>query len=163
MIPKLKDCKLGNYQVGKIFVGKNIVWQKAKVYECLVDCYTRADATQQSSNDKMVSDMIEKAYVVKNGDKYDVTFITKEFSFNIYTKGELVRLKSGDKEIDLTSKKRPRSFELKGLTLEVPKNFKHYYNFVVGETFFYDVRLNEKDVPAHFKNRAGYFVLYSIR
>lgn len=118
MIPGIKDIKVGDKQISKVYAGDKLVWKNAKPVEYEIKVYKNNSLEEVNPFQKELQKRLVKAYITKNGDKYDLSIHTKE-----YESLSITRMVIGGDNIDYGNLPYPQPlvFEFKNVSLdEVP-------------------------------------------
>ncbi len=118
MIPGIKDIKVGDKQILKVYTDNKIVWQKANSTEYEIKVYKNSSLEEANSFQKELQKRLVKAYITKNGDKYDISIHTKE-----HESLSITRMVIGRDNIDYGNLPYPQPlvFEFKNVSLdEIP-------------------------------------------
>lgn len=118
MIPGIKNIKVGDKQILKVCAGDKLVWENTKPVEYEIKVYKNNSLEEANFFQKELQKRLVKAYITKNGDKYDLSIYTKE-----YENLSITRMVIGSDNIDYGNLPYPQPlvFEFKNVSLdEVP-------------------------------------------
>lgn len=114
MIPGIKNIKVGDKQISKVYAGDKLVWQKLKPIEYeIILCKDKS--LQLSGMSRFYSRFVDKAYVSKINNKYNIIINTIEDRLKISS------MKIENQEFDYILNEYediPMSFEFKNITMD---------------------------------------------
>lgn len=85
MIPGVKDIKVGDKQISKVYAGDKLVWENAKPEEYEVNLYDNKSFESQPASGKF-DELFKIVELTKHGEKYHIriqTQMTKYIGFKI--------------------------------------------------------------------------------